>query len=190
MGMNSRVSITFRRPAVLVVALCSISIAVPAEARNTKAWDDASNVGLGLLIAGSLGIPAAKGDWSGDLQALGSDVAAFGVAQGLKQAFPENRPDGSGNDSFPSGHASVSFAAAASLQNRYGWKVGLPAQALAAFVGLARVEARKHHWYDVVAGAAIGEASGFLLTSKHDSAVRVLPWGDAHGAGMIADIRF
>lgn len=162
----------------------------PAEARDEKAWDDASNVAEGVLLATALGVPAVKGDWDGDLQALGSTGAAFLIAEGLKQTFPEQRPDGSGDDSFPSGHASVSFAAAASLQNRYGWKVGVPAQLVASFVGVARVEARKHHWYDVVAGAAIGEASGFLITSKQNQSVHVLPWGDAHSAGAVVDVRF
>ena len=84
----------------------------------------------------------------------------------------------------------MSFAAAATLQNRYGWKVGLPAQLLATFVGVSRVEARKHHWYDVVAGAAIGEASGFLLTSKHDDAVRIVPWGELHEGGVSVSAHF
>lgn len=103
-------------------------------------------------------------DWRGDLQAGGGVGAAFLVTEALKRTFRETRPDRSDRRSFPSGHASASFAAAASLQNRYGWQVGVPTQLLAGFVGVSRMEARKHHWYDVVVGAGIGEASGFLLT--------------------------
>ena len=165
-------------------------LAQPASARDTKAWGDASSIGRDALVVVALGLPAIQGDWKGDLEAGGSMIAAFGVAEGLKAAFPERRPDGSDDKSFPSGHASVSFAAAASLQNRYGWKVGLPAQLVAAFVGLGRVEARKHHWYDVVAGAAVGEASGFLITTKRDDQVRVLPWGDTSGGGATIAMRF
>ncbi len=162
----------------------------PASARDTKAWGDASSIGRDALVAAALGFPAVQGDWKGDLEAGGSMIAAFGVTEGLKAAFPERRPDGSDDKSFPSGHASISFAAAATLQNRYGWKVGLPAQLVAAFVGVGRVEARKHHWYDVAAGAAIGEASGFLITSKRDAAIRVMPWGDASGGGATIGMRF
>src|SRR4051794_24088854 len=151
----------------LLLGLC-VATATPASARNEKAWDDASTIGRDVLVLTALGVPAAHGDWQGDLQAGGSMGAAFIVTDGLKQAFPEARPDLSNRKSFPSGHTSVSFAAAASLQNRYGWKVGLPAQLLASFVGLSRVEARKHHWYDVVVGAGIGEASGFLITSRRN----------------------
>jgi len=181
-----------------LAGMAMLAAATPAAAENgssdtvtvDRGWDDASNAGEALLVAAALAIPAAKHDWHGDLAALASTGVAFGVTQGLKQAFPEVRPDRSGDDSFPSGHSAVSFAAAASLQNRYGWKIGLPAQVAAGFVGLARVEAHRHFWYDVVAGAAIGEASGFLLTSKRNSNVHVLPWGDAHGGGAIVAMQF
>ena len=162
----------------------------PALGRDTKAWGDASSIGRDALVVAALGLPAVEGDWKGDLETGGSMIAAFGISEGLKAAFPERRPDGSDNKSFPSGHASVSFAAAASLQNRYGWKVGLPAQLVAAFVGLGRVEARKHHWYDVAAGAAIGEGSGFLIATKRDSTIRVMPFGDTSGGGAALTMRF
>lgn len=170
----------------LVLALSSTAV----EARDVSAWNDAgSAVRTGLVVV-ALGLPAVKSDWTGDLQA-GASLAAAGLTTfGLKEAFPELRPDGSDRKSFPSGHTSISFAAAATLQNRYGWQVGVPAQLLAAFVGLSRVEARKHHWYDVVVGAGIGEASGFLLTHKRDDRVHVLPWGDAHGGGVTAALAF
>jgi membrane-associated phospholipid phosphatase len=165
------------------------SAASPAMA-SSKSWDTASSVGRDVLVVAALGAPAVQGDWKGDLQAAESMGAAFAVSYGLKKAFPERRPDGSDDQSFPSGHSSVSFAAAATLQNRYGWGVGLPAQLLATFVSVARVKARKHHWYDVLAGAAIGETSGFLLTSKRDSKVRVFPWGDSSGGGVALGMRF
>lgn len=114
---------------------------------------------------------------------VGSIGVATGVSYGLKEAFPERRPDGSDKKSFPSGHTSMSFAAAATIQNRYGWKAGLPAQLVAAFVGLSRVEAHKHHVHDVLVGAAIGEASGFLITRKANDRVQVFPWGGTQGGG-------
>lgn len=143
-----------------------------------------------MLVVSALGIPAIKGDWNGALQGAGSMGAAGVLTYGLKETFPELRPDGSDRKSFPSGHTSVSFAAAGSLHQRYGWKVGLPTTVVATFVGLVRVEADKHHWYDVVVGAAIGEASGFILTSKRDGNVRLIPWGDTHGAGLVMTDRF
>lgn len=174
----------------LLVGICSLAITSPAQAGNREQWDDAGGIVRDALVVAALGLPAVKGDWRGDLQAIGSMAIAELSAYGLKHAFPERRPDGSDRRSFPSGHAALSFAAAATLQNRYGWKVGLPAQLAAGFVGVSRVEARKHHWYDVVAGAAIGEASGFLITSKEHPGVTVVPWGDGHGGGATLAARF
>jgi membrane-associated phospholipid phosphatase len=179
-----------RRTLAVAGGLIAMVITAPTAARNTRAWGESSSIGRDVLVVAALGLPAIEGDWKGDLEAGGSMGAAFLLTEGLKQAFPERRPDGSDNKSFPSGHASVSFAAAASLQNRYGWQVGLPAQLVAAFVGLGRVEARKHHWYDVAAGAAIGEGSGFLITSKRNDSVRLLPWGDTTGGGVALTMRF
>lgn len=176
-----------RGAAAIAVA---IGLAAPASSRDLQAWDHASSIGRDALVVAALGLPAIQGDWTGDLQAGGSMAIAVLASTGLKQAIHEDRPDHSDRKSFPSGHASLSFAAAATLQNRYGWQVGLPAQLVAAFVGVGRVEARKHHWHDVIAGAAIGEASGFLLTRKRDAGVRILPWGDTRGGGLALGTRF
>ena len=174
----------------LSYAIFLTAAATPPAHAGEKTWDDAGSITRDALVIAAFGVPLAQSDWDGTLQAGGSLVAAAGVTAGLKQVFPERRPDGSDNKGFPSGHTSVSFAAAATLQNRYGWKVGLPAQALAAFVGLSRVEARKHHVHDVLVGAAIGEASGFLITRRASDRVQVFPWADARGGGVAMTMRF
>lgn len=162
----------------------------PSAHASDKGWDDAGSLARDALVVAAFGVPAAQGDWDGVLQAGGSVGVAGGLSYGLKEAFPERRPDGSDNKSFPSGHTSVSFAAAATLQNRYGWKVGVPAQFVAAFVGLSRVEANKHHVHDVLVGAAIGEASGFLITRRANDRVQVFPWGDTKSGGIALTVRF
>jgi membrane-associated phospholipid phosphatase len=166
----------------------------PALASSQDDWATASDIGVGSLVLWSIGVPAAKGDTQGAFQAGASAAAGFGVAQGLKQVFPEARPDGSGNDSFPSGHTATAFAAATSILDRRGAAEGIPALALASFVGLARVEADKHHWYDVVAGAAIGTGVGLVIThAKPDKDGRVaviVPWGDTHSLGVHVAARF
>lgn len=174
----------------LSASLVLIAMSHPAVARDTQAWDNAGELARDTLIVAALGIPAAKGDWPGEWEAAGSLGGTALLTYGLKESVPELRPDRSNRRSFPSGHASISFAAAASLQNRYGWRIGVPAQLVAAFVGVSRVEARKHHWYDVAAGAALGEATGFLLTRKRDAAVHIFPWAGSDGAGVVAMLRF
>lgn len=99
-----------------VGAATLLSIAAPAHASD-KSWDDAGSIARDALVVAAFGVPAVQGDWDGALQAGGSVVVAGGLSYGLKEAFPERRPDGSDNKSFPSGHTSVSFAAAATLQN-------------------------------------------------------------------------
>ncbi|MEQ1597661.1 MAG: phosphatase PAP2 family protein [Casimicrobium sp.] len=164
---------------------------VSAQAKDEKAWATASDIGVAGLTIAALGVPVAKGDKQGAFQAFGSIGASALVTTGLKEAFPELRPDGSDRKSFPSGHTSTAFAAASTLFNRQGSKVGIPAMIVASFVGVARVQADKHHWYDVVVGAGFGTATGFLITNRHsEREALVMPWGDSKSAGVSVAMRF
>lgn len=173
----------------IVCAACAMTVQ-PAAARDTKGWDDTGSVARDVLVVTALALPAVKGDWKGELQAIASVGGAFLVTTVLKETIKARRPDGTDRRSFPSGHTSASFAAAATLHNRYGWKIGLPAHAVAAFVGVSRVQAKRHHWGDVLAGAAIGEASGLLLTKKLHPAIQLTPWGDTKSGGVSLAMRF
>ena len=73
----------------------------------------------------------------------------------FKQATRRSRPEGTGY-SFPSGHTTVTFASATVLQRHFGWKVGLPAYAVASYVAASRVEMKRHYLSDVAFGAALG----------------------------------
>lgn len=179
-----------RRSSIWAAAACLLSLSQPAEAASAHSWDQASSIGRDALVVVALGLPLSAGDWTGDKQAAFALGGAFVGTELLKQLVPEQRPDRSNYQSFPSGHTSVSFAAAASLEKRYGWQIGVPAHVVAAFVGVARVRARKHYVQDVLAGAVIGEASGWLFTSPKNRKVRWLPWGDAHGGGAAVAMQF
>lgn len=171
-------------------AAATLVVAAPASASD-KDWDNASTVGVGALAAWSIGVPAVTGDRGGALQAAGSIGAAYAVSTGLKEIFPEQRPDGSDNRSFPSGHTAAAFGAATSIWERRGAGEGLPSLALATFVGFARVKADKHHWYDALAGAAIGTGSGLLLTRPLAAKrIAVAPWVDSTGGGANIQMAF
>ncbi len=71
-----------------------------------------------------------------------------------------------------------------------GDEVGIAAHVAAAFVGVARVEARKHRWGDVIVGAAVGELAGRLLTRHPQDHVAVVPWADMSGGGVTVAMRF
>lgn len=179
------------RNSIIIIGLCSLALSGPAFAKNEKTYATLSDIGAYGLAAVSVGVPLIRDDTNGAIQAGGSIAAAQLITTGLKEAFPTLRPDGSDRKSFPSGHTSMAFAAASSLFNRQGRSAGIPALAVAGFVGFARVQADKHRWYDVVVGAAIGSASGFLITrDRPDRTAMIVPWGDSTGAGMTLAMRF
>ena len=86
------------------------------------------------------------------------------MVQATKVIVRRERPDGSNSMSFPSGHSASMFATASVLQRYYGWKAGLPAFALGAYVGSARMAWNKHHISDVVMGAGFGLAAARTVT--------------------------
>jgi len=85
----------------------------------------------------------------------------------IKSVVDKDRPDGSGNDAFPSGHAAMAFQGAAFIQKRYGWKYGAAAYAVATYVGWTRVDSDKHDLSDVMMGALIGIASAQYFVTEN-----------------------
>lgn len=66
--------------------------------------------------------------------------------------------------SFPSAHTSVAFNAATTLAMRFNkWYITVPAFAWAGCVGYSRMYLGEHYPSDVIAGAAIGVGSAFLV---------------------------
>src|SRR5262245_9216728 len=135
-------------------------------ANSAQASDPVEVAGTALevaLPAAAVGLTLGYKDGTGTLQFGESAALSLGVTYGLKYAVNETRPNG-GSHSFPSGHATISFAAAEFMRKRYGWEYGIPAYAAASFVAYSRVESGEHHPEDVVAGAAIGIISSFIFT--------------------------
>lgn len=166
----------------------TLSLSSGANAVSNNTWADISDVGVFTLAGTALIVPIARDDWEGTRQAAYSLGTAEGIALLGKATIHEQRPDQSDNNSFPSGHSAVAFASATTLYKRYGWEVGLPAYGLATLTASSRVAARKHHWYDAVAGAAIGGASGWFFTDAYNNKVQLIPWADSKGAGIEATI--
>jgi len=117
---------------------------------------------------------------------LGADLFRAGLlaqttTQAIKFTARRVRPDGS-SLSFPSGHTASAFATATVLQSRFGWKVGLPAYAMASWVGAARMETNRHYLSDVIAGATIGILSGRTVTlGKGAARFEMSPMVGPHG---------
>ena len=110
--------------------------------------------------------PVGRHNWS---RFITNTVASVGVAYVgktvLKAIVKEERPDHSDNKSFPSGHAAMAFAAARSIDKEFRsesiW-IPIASYAAATAIGVERVARDRHHWYDVVAGAAVGVGSAEL----------------------------
>jgi membrane-associated phospholipid phosphatase len=145
---------------------------------------------------GAIGIPAAAGvitlardDRPGLLQLGLTGGSSLLVSEALKYSIDSTRPNGESH-SFPSAHTTSAFAGAGYLRVRYGWRVGLPFELLAATVGFARVQSHDHHWYDVVAGAAIGEGAAQIFTRRLNPATRVTVGGDTNGGIVTLNTQF
>ncbi len=118
-----------------------------------------------LLLAGSLllttyGSPTRARTGKLLTTALGSTGVAV---YGLKHLFGRDRPFeiDSGDSSFPSGHASMSFAAATVLGKEYPG-IRIPLYTAAGIVGFSRIYLGRHYPSDVLAGMFLGTAIGYL----------------------------
>jgi membrane-associated phospholipid phosphatase len=105
------------------------------------------------------------------------------LVEGLKYATRRERPDGSGKTSFPSGHASDTFAFATALERHLGWKYAVPAYIFSGYVAMSRLPANRHWLSDVVFGSATGIIAGRTVTgheeNKYPVEVTLVPGGAA-----------
>lgn len=103
------------------------------------------------------------------LSHMGSDLLqsvaiAEAMTQPLKYTVRRERPDASGANSFPSGHAADTFAFATAIERHFGWKGAVPAYAFASYVATSRLHDNRHYVSDVVFGAAVGVIAGRTVT--------------------------
>ncbi len=81
------------------------------------------------------------------------------TVNGLKYTVRRPRPDGSRNNSFPSGHTATSFMTATMFHKEYGWRspwFSIGAYTVATASGVSRILNNKHWMTDIVGGAAVG----------------------------------
>jgi membrane-associated phospholipid phosphatase len=86
-----------------------------------------------------------------------------------------------GQFGFPSAHSSTSFAIAATTEEYYGPRAGIPAYILAGLISWSRVDEQDHDVSDVVFGAFLGYAIAKSIAGHHlrgDSRIQFFPWTD------------
>lgn len=181
---------------ILVMALSFPTSSVADDAlpisKAQKGVRTSTDVVLVALPAAAIIGTIAVQDWEGLKQGAFTAAATVGATYILKYAVRERRPDHSDYHSFPSGHSSSTFAAAAYLQRRYGWKFGGPAYALAAYTAWGRVYSDRHHWWDVLTGAAIGAGSAYIFTRPwaRDHQLSITPFTTGQTHGLTASFQF
>lgn len=136
----------------------------------------------GVLVAGTYlgGWAAGRSRWRETGFEMAEAALFSGAAAGvLKVAVGRSRPEedegstsfhlfaggANGRQSFPSGHTTFAFALAAVASERVPG-LGWAAYPLAGLVGLSRIHDDQHWASDVVAGAALGTATGWWVVKQ------------------------
>lgn len=152
------------------LVLTGVLVVLPVCGYAKDSTETAGDILAYLMPVTTVGVTYYLHDDEGRWQYSKAFVSSFGVTLGLKYTIDKERPDGSDNHSFPSGHSTAAFQTAHFIARRYGWSYGLPAYLGAAYVGYSRVEARKHYNSDVLAGAAIGIIGSEYFTTRWEGA--------------------
>lgn len=149
---------------ILVGVILWCGCGAEGKAQSRKAVETSTDVLMFVNpVAGFVGSLVMK-DYQGTKEMVIGGAGNLAATYILKYAVKKERPDKSNHHSFPSAHTSISMQGAAFIQRRYGWKFGIPAFAVSAYVGWGRIYAKKHDIWDVLGGAAIGAASGYIFT--------------------------
>ena len=97
---------------------------------------------------------------------LRANILTQALTYGFKYAVRRDRPTGE-CCSFPSGHASVTFATAAVLERHFGYRSAWPTFVIAGYVAASRLTDNRHFLSDVLFGAALGMTSGWTVVGRH-----------------------
>ena len=157
----------------IILAVCTASEGQGQEYKRYHG-DGIDNVLEYVATAAVFGLKMcgvkSESTWSKRLTVSVASMAInAGATYGLKKIARRTRPDGTDNESFPSGHTAIAFCGATTLWHEYHkvspW-IGVAGFAVATTVAVDRVRRNRHHWEDVAAGAGIGILSaeaGYLI---------------------------
>jgi undecaprenyl-diphosphatase len=137
---------------------------------------------LTAMLAGEAGVALYEG---GDTrlgrtmwQSIDATVVGGVAAELLKRTFARSRPNqssdpdlwfqGSGHDSFPSGEATITSAVVTPVMLEYGAEhpAVYALALLPAYDAIARVKVHGHWQSDVLAGLALGTATGYFAHAR------------------------
>ena len=176
----------------LLLLFILFSVVLESFSQSRKGVDVSTDIAMFAPAAVGAGCALLKKDNKGLLQ-LGESLALqVAVSYALKYTIDKERPDGSDNHSFPSNHTGFAFAGATFLQQRYGWRLGLPAYLVGGYVAWGRIYSKRHEVWDVLAGAAVGAGSALLLTTPFATRneLVVVPLAIDGGCGVHVSMSF
>lgn len=158
------------------------------EIRIEKTVENIGDYAQFVPAAAALGLLILNEDKKGFWQFAASLGTTLGGTYLLKYAINKPRPDGATDGhAFPSGHTAVAFSGASFVQRRYGWKFGVPAYLVAAYVGYSRLEGLndRHDGWDILAGAVLGIGSSYIFTTPYQKAHYKLSFQSGGGKYLI-----
>ena len=177
----------------IIILFILTATLLPMQAQSRKAVETSTDITMFVPpVAGAI-MTLAHHDSDGFWQLAGSGAASVATAYALKYSIKKQRPDGSDNHSFPSNHTGFAFMGATFIGQRYGWKYSIPAYLVSGYTAWGRIHSKRHDFWDVLAGAAIGSGCALLITSPFASKnkLSIMPYFPAdRGAGFHATLQF
>jgi len=117
-----------------------------------------------------------------------SQLIAAGFVVPLKRLVKEERPDGSNNQSFPSGHTTTAFSSAQFMFREYhdsNFWLSISGYSFAVFTGVYRTINDKHWVNDVITGAGFGILSTELAYWLYPKINRLITSHEKNGATVV-----
>lgn len=139
----------------------------------SRGWDDYIQYSSTLMLYGiKIGGIKGRSSWRRLLTTHALSAVTMAVlVNGIKYTVQEPRPNGHGNDSYPSGHTALAFMSANMVHHEFGLTISpwysIGAYSLATATAIMRGLNNKHYLPDVVLGAGIGILStelGYLFS--------------------------
>lgn len=170
------------------------------QKNHLQSWGEiGGDIGFGYLngvyVLGQFIFGGKKGNIRAE-HMMESSFYAFTTTQALKYGIHESRPGyPNEHDSFPSGHASFSFAFASVITAQHGWFWGSLAHLSAIFISFSRINDNWHYLHDVVFGMTLGLSYGWGVYLNHKDYQKpywlgLMPTEDMKGAVLAYGYRF